>query len=193
MPHVSVTQNGKFSCWLTKKLLPQPRAGASFPAGRPERLLGRRTVFLPFPASTRQRWDPAPSRPVFQVSQAHPWLCKPELSLLGQSHRAPHAAEPGLFGDNGGNVKQGLKMGREPLILGWSRAAGGALGGWATGGPGGMEEDFPSCPQYGAHKLPGCDQGASSHVRHSQVPESPGHFWGSPGCCLFPVLGRRRR
>lgn len=40
----------------------------------------------------------------------------PALSfLLSQSHRTAHATGPRLFGNNGANIKQGLKTGSESL------------------------------------------------------------------------------
>lgn len=82
-------------------------------------LQGRKTAFWRFPPPAQPAVRaPAPSQPVFLGGQAHlPGSVNSSvlLSHLSQSAGHPLPPGPGLFGNNGGNIKQGWKTGSESL------------------------------------------------------------------------------
>lgn len=147
-------------------LTAQQRAGLPSRAGRPEAF---RAGGLPpgiFPPSAQRSQLSGPStvpRPAFHAGRAPlPGSVNSSAlpSLLGQSRTAP-ATGAGLFGNNGGNIKQGLKTGSESLGSqrgspgrGRAVAAGGAAVGWGHLGAwrrlsGKGSRMFPSCPTIG--------------------------------------------
>lgn len=151
IPKLSVTQNGKLSCWGIKKLTPQQRAGIPSRAGRPPSGASHP------PAQPAVR-APAPSQLVFLGGQALPGSVNSSvlLSLLSQSAGHPLPPGPGLFGNNGGNIKQGWKTGSESLnsqtgsLEGAGRregpqGAGAAWGAWWRA-QGKVSRMFSSCP-----------------------------------------------
>lgn len=98
-------------------LTPQQRAGLPSGAGRPGSLCEGGLSSGAFHPPHRQQSGPS-TVPVFQGGQAHlpGSVNSSALSfLLGQSTQHPLPLGPGLFGNNGGNIKQGLKTGSESL------------------------------------------------------------------------------
>lgn len=113
-PKISGVQNGEFSCRLTK-LIPQHRAGAPSPAGRPE-ISVEEDCAAACPTSTHPAGAPVPSRPVCQVSRGPiSRFCKQCCSLLppppssARAQNTPPLGPGALECDNGRNIKQGLK------------------------------------------------------------------------------------
>lgn len=113
-PQISVTQNGEFS-WQFTKLIPQHRAGAPSPAGRPE-ISVEEDCAAACPTSTHPAGAPVPSMPVCQVSRGPiSRFCKQCCSLLTPLPPQPerrtrlHWGPGALECDNGRNIKQGLK------------------------------------------------------------------------------------
>lgn len=123
--------------------------------GRPERCLCSRVAGLHFPTSTHPA---GPQRPLGHLGlsskQAGPTPGSVNSALLSSlpARAAGHPLPlgPGLFGNNGGNIKQGLKTGSESL-----GSQGGSLEGaeqqegpWEAGPLGGLagwEEDVLGC------------------------------------------------
>lgn len=157
IPQISVTQNGKVSCRLPK-LLPQHRAGAPGPAGRQEDQSGAYEAGLRACISQPPHTQPGPQRPLghlgLSFKQAGPTPGSVNSAVLSSlpARAAGHPLPlgPGLFGNNGGNIKQGLKTGSESL-----GSQGGSLEGaeqqegpWEAGPLGGLagwEEDILGC------------------------------------------------
>lgn len=169
---LSVARNGKLSCQGTKKLSPQQTAG--LPSGQEDqRASGQEDRLLALPtlrtASCRPQRPPGPcSKEAGPISRLCKQLCPP--LPLPPERRHPLPPGPGLFGNNGGNVKQGWKTGSESLNsqagslegAGWREGRLGPLGeAWQTVGK--VSRMLSSCPTIGCPPaLPAFRQQASS-------------------------------
>ena len=156
-----------------KKAKPTTNGRAPLQGRKTRGCLGRRTAFWRFPPSAQPAVGPSalpahfPRRP-----GPSPRLCKqlcPPLPLPPE-RRHPLPPGPGLFGNNGGNVKQGWKTGSESLNsqadslegAGWREGRLGPLGeAWQTVGK--VSRMLSSCPTIGCPPaLPAFRQQASS-------------------------------
>lgn len=190
IPKLSVTQNGKVSCRLKQKLITHYRAEAPIPGRKAGAVSTKEDCVLAFPTlHTPSCWGPTPLQPVFQVSRAHlPGSVHSARSLL----LSPLLLGPGLFGDNGGKVKHGLKTGSESL----NSQAGSLEGAEQQEGPGQMgkvSRVFPSYPtkRESTNCLPGTREPlhASGNIKFLSHQATSG---GLPGvvCSLHQAEGR---
>lgn len=116
IPKLPVTQNGKLSYGLKKKLLSQHRAGAPTPSRKTRAASVKEDSVLASPnLHTPSCWAPAPFRPAFRGSRAH---LSSSVNGAGSLPEQPHTpCHEGLdcLGNNGGNMKQGLTTGSDSL------------------------------------------------------------------------------
>lgn len=109
-----MTQNGKLSCGLKQRLIITAEGRGSHRYQENQHGFCEGGLCSSQPPHT-QLLGPSTISAVFQVSGG------PSLQLCKQCRLSPRAAEhpmplgPGLFANNGGNVKQGLKTGSESL------------------------------------------------------------------------------
>lgn len=179
----TVTQKGKPSCGLTKKLTPQESAGTPTKSRKPREVSVKGNGTLALPSPQAASWGAAvPFRPVFQVSLGLLRLGRKQFRLSppsspGGGHPLPLG--PGLFANNGGNIKQGRKTGSESLT---SQTAS-LEGAGQREGPGGAGRKVPrsSYPTTGRPQaLPRCDQGAAPRTGEIRPLNYPGHSMKHP-------------